>query len=264
MSIATGQTSAEQISTREWSPFSGMAKTRRMEGTTAAALATQEALLQQSGWAYRVKDLGAKWEIEWTEQNTLLSIPGISNVTPLSDVWEQSTNIVEKDLLESDTALMNLLFTESGSQSQFDIHLKDLKELMGDPSRKPYPYAGGSSAEKLTRLITSGVRSTRIFQPTLRRVRVVTSNYNIKDSISSVGKIIRASLIQSREGVPATINFTLPSAYTATRTDSMGALLKYGWFKKPISVMQLADGQWQITLEYEWGLWHGGLYEFIT
>ena len=68
MAISTGQTSAEQASTREWSPFGGMAKTRRAEGTSAEWLAAKEAELQLQAWPYKVKDLGVKWQIEWTEQ----------------------------------------------------------------------------------------------------------------------------------------------------------------------------------------------------
>ena len=255
MSVATGQTAGtEQASTREWSPFSGMAKTRRMEGVSAAALAAKEAELQSQSWPYRVKDLGAKWEIEWTEQNTLLSIPGLDVTTPLSDVWELQAATSEVDILESDAALVaSLTDTDLDACRQF----RDGKMTYTEASA-----AVGVDGQTMLDLLAHGTKTKVVNQPILRRTRVVTSKYAIKDSLTNEGKILKASSISSLESVPSALLFNLPNRYTPSSSIA-GLTRHYGWLKRYPTVLQQAEGKYQINLEYHWGLWSDDLYTFV-
>lgn len=256
MSVATGQTAGtEQASTREWSPFSGMAKTRRMEGVTAASLAAKEAELQSQSWPYRVKDLGIKWEIEWTEQNTFLSIPGLDATTPLSDVWELQAATSEKDLMESDLPL---------PAAVTDADRSTIKEYVNGSKKFTEALAlVDSDGEAVLRLLDNGMKSVTINQPILRRVRVVTNKYGIRDSLANVGKVITATKIAALENVPSALLFNLPTIVNPANPKT-GVSAFYGWYKRYPTVLQQPEGKWQINLEYHWGLWSEDVYTFIS
>jgi len=90
----------------------------------------------------------------------------------------------------------------------------------------------------------------------------VTSKYDVPDALTNCGKIITAASINALEGIPSTILFNLPSDYASGRGDELGAQLFHGWLKKYPNVTQ-QGGEWSISQEFEWGLWHENLYEFV-
>ena len=216
-------------------------------------LAAKEAELQLQAWPYKVKDLGVKWQIEWTEQNTVLSVPGVHFVTPISDNWELQAATSEKDVLESDAPII---------ESITATDLTALRKYLIDGDYQFASDSVGIDGQTVLDLLAHGITSMVQEQPILRRVRMVSSNYAIKDSLSNVGKVIKASTINALEGVPTDLLFNLPTAYTPSNSIA-GITRHYGWFKRYPSVLQQAEGKWQITIEYHWGLWSDDIYEFV-
>ena len=122
---------------------------------------------------------------------------------------------------------------------------------------------GTESGQKVLDLLNAGIKSRVVEQQVLRRTRIVSNKYAIKDSLTNVGKILKASNIATYENVPTELMFNLPSDYAALSTID-GLTRHYGWLKRFPTVLQLAEGKWQINLEYDWGLWSDDLYTFVT
>jgi hypothetical protein len=282
----TGQTGAiPQPLKYSYNPQRGYTTTREYKGTGNAALADKEAELRNGGWTFTVDreiETGADsvWRI--SAQRGGGDSPeggGESSGTEqtiLSDQWELASNMVEKDILESDSPLMLNLFTECASlpsntwtpmksqEDAFTWFVRELKDFQNNPTEFRLAFFSPSAyAYKLARLIIAGVKSERVFQPTLRHNKNVTSKYEVKDALTNCGSIITAASIDALEGIPSTILFNLPTDYDSGRGDALGTQLKYGWFKKYPNVTQQADGEWSISQEFEWGLWHTDLYTFV-
>ena len=276
----TGLAKVELAINESYSPGKGYETRRRYEGTGDTdginELNQLRAMLAGSGWSFSVTGInGPKWTLEATRggsynQSGPDGSPGNEVTEPLSDQWELSSNLVEKDLLESDSPMINSLYLESispGSGVTFARFMKDLKEMMEDPSKIPTTFSNPFPFpvyKAIIQLIQSGVKSVRIFQPTLRHVKIVADAYSVEESMDRCGQIIKAADIEALEGIPGELHFNLPSGTNARRTDDFGKRLYYGWCKKYPNVSQQAEGKWQITTEYEWGLWHQDLYQFAT
>lgn len=247
--VTTGQTGAiEQPREWDWSPLAGYTSRRSYEGTSASALATLEAELKAGGWSYSVKNTPGKWTLSATIGGDNGNNGGGNNpLEPLADVWEMSANVIEKDLLESDISIMDISSAD----------LKTIKDWQGGAISRP---TLSGNAGSIVVLLDNNVKSVRVFQPTLRHTKIVSSSYAIKQSYTNIGKIISTSSIGSLEGVPNTLIFSLPPPSTSKRTGAAGLELKYGWYKKPPTVLEQAGGNWQIVLEYEWGWWSTLIY----
>ena len=182
--------------------------------TNTGELAAVEQELKAGGWEYTVDNSSrVKWVITATrgggDPNNPTAPP--ESTVPISDQWELAANLLEKDLLESDSPMIQDLYLEDSVS--FDDDMKNLRKYMNDadaiPARADYDplYPVYYS---LVDIIRSGVKSIRLFQPTLRHVQLITSKYELKDSLAKCGKIITAADIESSEGVPDTIHFNLP------------------------------------------------------
>lgn len=280
----TGLTDIPQPTSWSYDPKSGFKTTLTRKFTTVSERETFESTLRGGGWAYSVNaelddGVSGLWTVTATRggnPNQGTGDGGGDDVNePLSDSWEMSSNLLEKDLLESDHGLMASLWTECPALTSsftppktpaqvFTFYVENLKAFANNPTTGGVAFfAPAASAFKLANLIVAGVKSTRIFQPTLRHNKIVSDKYSVQDALTNCGSIIKASSIAALEGIPTTILFNLPDAYASARSDDFGALLKYGWFKKYPNVTELADDQWQISQEFEWGLWHENLYTFV-
>lgn len=277
----TGATNVPQPTGWSYDPIKGFKTRRAYKGTGKADLAAVEAGLRAGGWAYDVTqeiDTGTDgvWSITATRGGDKEQPEGGGQdvTTPLSESWELASNLIEKDLLASDSVLITDIWTAcagapAGQEVVFSEYIRLLKELSEDSKVHPISYYSSVAAvHKVAKLIVAGVTSERVFQPTLRHNKIVTSKYAVKDALTNVGKIIRASTIKTLEQIPETLLFNLPNPNPTNdgisfRSDALGQRLKYGWFKKYPNVTQQAEGEWQLSQEFEWGLWHLDLYSFV-
>lgn len=276
----TGLTIVPQATSWSYDPKTGYKTRRSYKCTTQADLAATESSLKSGRWSYDVNaqlEDGSNgfWEITATRAvDPTSGVDGSGTVAdePISDTWELSSNLLEKDLLESDHDLILGMWDYSddylvGSETQEEVFSRGiqlLKDLGNDPKAVALEvFSPNPPALKLAKLIIAGVKSVRLFQPTLRHNKIVSDKYSVRDALTNCGNIIKASSLNSLESLPTTILFNLPSAYETTRSDAFGLLLKYGWFKKYPNVTELANDQWQISQEFEWGLWHENLYTIV-
>jgi len=187
---------------------------------------------------------------------------------PLNDVWELQPNIVEKDLMEADMGNFSAHTGINGLTMAMKKFIRD--QVNGDGTAldtSKVEYTSGTSGDggqkktmdELFKLMTHGVKSVRVFAPTLRHTILARPDYSVVESITNCGKIIVD--IAATESIPSTLIFNLPTPGATQTID--GITLKYGWFKKYPTVTQVAAGKWQITQELEYGLWSTTLYQFV-
>lgn len=279
----TGLTIVPQPSGWSYDPTKGYKTKRSYKGTGKDNLATTESELKLYGWTYDVQlDLDTGADVMWTITATLggdsssspSSPAGQDVTTPLSETWELSSNLLEKDLLESDAPLMVALWNEALAgngwthEQDFTNRVTALKAFGENPTKEGLViFTGFPVMLKIAKILAAGGKSIHIFQPTLRHNRIVTSKYAVRDALINCGNIITAADIGSAENIPATLLFNLPTGYHSARYldntgDELGRLLKYGWQKKFPNIGSRADGEWELSQEFEWGLWHTDLYTF--
>lgn len=169
---------------------------------------------------------------------------GINNPNiPLNDIWELQPNMVEKDILDADIAINNLTVAQKDA-IKAAVAANSVGSLSGN-SLKYY------------KLLRAGVTSVRVFEPVLRHTLIVRADYRIAASLTNVGKILTTAQLQSFENVPGILLFNLPTG-SKVRTDALD--VDYGWLKKYPTVTQISGGKWQISQEWEYGLWSTDLY----
>jgi len=251
MAIKTGQLSVVQPKSSFWKKATGYGEKYVEDFTDEASAQARGDSLVLKGYEWSVTPLsGGCYRLEATNDYSQTGGQSDPN-TPLSDVWELQPNQVEKDILDSDNATVNLLT---------DGNKKLLQTYIDSPNTTPAFTGSGpqiAAAETLLKLSLAGVKSVRIFAPVLRHTR----DYTIAQSLTNVGSIIYAGSLKSLEGTPGTLLFNLPSNSNPTRSD--GLTMKYGWMKKYPTISQVGGGKWNLQQEFEWGLWSYDLYNFI-
>ena len=189
---------------------------------------------------------------------------------PLNDVWELQPNFVEKDILETDLPLITYTgaITVGGVGYNFFAmdgdDIKFVRQAGEDTSvefNKPVTSAAGASDNMwlAISLIRAGVKSISIAAPVIRHTLIVREDYSVKNALTNCGKVIYD--IEATESIPSTILFNLPDTTVQARAD--GISMTRGWLKKFPTVTQVAGGKWQITQEWEYGLWSKDLYTFV-
>lgn len=231
---------------RKWSggPFKVDSLVRAWRGPKEAIYA----LLAQ------IKTTGFDWTLEEQGPNATLttSAPSIDAPEVPVDTWELLPSAVEKDLLEADVPIVNRL---DGDE------VDNVRRFVEERS---IPGGGvlGDDVTTLYRLMIKGMRSVRIFAPTLRRTRTVTSQYAVVQSNANVGRLLATGSLIATEAVPASFLISLNS-FPFTATDphpSDGVALSYGWFKDPPSLQVAANARLQIIQEWHFGLWPTVIY----
>jgi len=222
-----------------WSPSRGAYAIRRWRGQQQQ-IESLVGQLQSDGFEYAVRG-GPVWECT-AQFGGDPDDPG-----NLVDQWELLPNLVEKDILESNLAIIDGLTSEQKSK---------LRAYAQSGTDDDFNAIAGTDAVTIATLIRAGVRSVRVHQPALRHTRTVSGKYAAQAAHTNVGRIIAPGSITSLEGVPAGVLFELPTG-TNLRTD---IAMNYGWLKDPPSVQQVAWSRWQISQEWLWGLWSEVLY----
>lgn len=192
---------------------------------------------------------GGAFRLEQTSEQASPGSGSGSNIsdpnTPLNDIWELQPNLVEKDLLDTDVSTINALTSAE-------------KKAITDAVSKEGDTTLTGTSLTLYKLLVAGVKTRRVYAPTLRHTRLVRKDYSITDSLRNVGNILTTAQLYSLEKVPKILLFGLPSGTTPTRAD--GLSLGYGWYKKPPTITQVSGGKWQLVQEWEYGLWSTDIY----
>jgi hypothetical protein len=168
---------------------------------------------------------------------------GGGNETPTL-VWEYFANRVEIDILEADISAINSISEEE---------LIAIRQHIASPVEGSSPALVDPNAIDLYALMLKGVRHFRIFSPTLRRSKLVSDTYAVQASQANVGSIITSGTLATQEDVPTRL-FALPSA-VSSKTGFV-----YGFYKNFPSIQQSGVGRWQVSQEWDFGLWPTFLY----
>lgn len=180
-----------------------------------------------------------------------------ANGPEVVDNWELLPNKVQKDIFESNCALV---------LSQTTDQLSVIKSLLDTPRGTPTsltldaPWDANSDA--LYSLVRAGVTHWEIFQPVLKRTWRIPQAQSLAASYTNAGKLLSTATLISSEGVPA--DFVLPlntvmSQFTnPVRTD--GVAVAYAWKKSIPTASIAAYVTREVHLEWEFGLWPTALY----
>lgn len=240
----------EQPIKRGWEAKRGFFTTRSWRGQQADAEALRDSLI--AGGEYASVDLneGPTWEVvaqadsDVEDGNTQ---PDNSKV----DTWELTGNRVEKDLLASGVGTI-IAMAES-----------DKKKLRaferGDKNWDTDEWDGTASgtAEAVYKLMRSGVKSSIVLQPVLKRNATVSSKYTVPNSLANAGTVRKTSTLLAEESIPASIANNMP----ASSSDTVDGLTFWsGWLKGYPTVTDTIDGKVSVQQEWEWGWWPTTLY----
>lgn len=237
----TGKAEAVQnVEEIRYSPTDGWSGTWQIEGPKAAVkpLIDQLAALGYN-FTYRC-DKNPLAQIQYSTIGTIA--PGGQETPTLQ--WEYFANSAEIDVLEVDSANIN---------SISDDNRRIIRSAINNPDATTGPTLTGNSLS-LYQLMLGGVRSYRINQPTLRVSKIVSGSYGVKASLTNIGRIISTNTLSLQESIPNTILFELPN-YISTKSG-----FSFGWYKKFPNVQQAGGNRWNISQEWEYGLWAPFLY----
>lgn len=237
--IVGKQTHTENSEEISYSPSSGWSKTIGIDGPKLAvrALLNQLAAL---GYAFTYKsDQGPKAAI--SVQTVGIASPGGSENPTLQ--WEYFAGVAEIDILEADIANVNSI---SGSDKQV------IRDALNGNFATFNVLAG--NALTMLELIRGGLRNFRVNIPTLRVSKLVSGGYPVKASLSNVGRIITTNTLTIQESIPSTLLFNLPD-YTSSKSGYV-----YSWYKKFPNVQQSGGNRWNVSQEWEYGLWTTFMY----
>lgn len=236
--ITLGTTGAiEQPSAQTSDPRTGAQTTRRWHGKIQDLLFLFPQL-SSAGWVFTVNpispilyELVATIGYAWTNS-------GIADNAV--DVWDLTSNKVEKDLLSIDNPVINAL-----SQADKQLIRATLEQA---PATIPATLTG--PALSVYQDMKDGFDHYPVFQPVLRRTRTVSGQYATAQAEANIGKIISGDSMVGSEGVPASlVGVPIPSA-TTTKTG-----YAYGWLKDYPNITIAAFQKTQIHQDYLFGYW---------
>lgn len=170
---------------------------------------------------------------------------------PVND-WEIFAQEVEKDVLETDIAVVVALSAEDKRRirNSIDGLVDQSPALTGGPT---------GAATNLYLEMVAGVRSKRILVPTLRHTITVSTLYALNSNIAAAGALLKTATLAGF-GIPASVanQMPVPANYTVTFGD--GTVKNYGWYVKYPTVRKALYQRVQLVQEYEYGLWSLLLY----
>jgi len=233
--VITGKKGAYQQPQRLGLSESGGYAILTWEGTRNEVLANVPGIEAMGGlWDYEDSFSGAKCRLV----GRFAVQPGQEEV-PVN-TWEFFAGEIEKDILESDVAVVNGISEDEK---------RKIRDAIQNPTPGQSPSLINTNAINLYLLMLTGVRSVRVPTPTLRHTQTVSNNWTVPAARTNVGKIILTANMGALEAIPNDILFSLPSL-TSTRTG-----LTYGWLKLDPTVRTAARQRTQIEQEWRYGLW---------
>ncbi len=242
---------------------------------TAADIQAKAAGYSNLGVRYEVENLhGGRAKLTayltWANANQLGQEVPVEN-------WELDPQEVEKDLLDADFQHGSLTALSSSDRATIAGLINNGISWNGSTNPVMLPGSSGSNeshtlatplgnAYSFYLLMKAGVRSFPVDASVIRHTSNVSSEYSVKVSFANSGRIFSSASLISIEGVPSDLLFDVPTAPNATQyietapTLTTPGDLQYGWRKVPPSVQKMALQRWQITQNYQFGLWAVRLY----
>lgn len=240
MKIAGKQTHTQNSEELRYSPTEGWSGTWGISGPKEAVRAQLNSLAAL-GYSINFRtDQNPLAEIQYSTPGTVT--PGGPEVPTLQ--WEFFANVAEIDVLETDIALVAGLTKNE---------ITGIRSGLASPDPADQPALTGN-AESIYVLMQAGVRSFRVNLPTLRVSKLVSGSYPVKASMTNVGRIISTGTLGVQESIPNTILFELPD-YSSDKTG-----FSYAWYKSHPSVQQAGGNRWNVSQQWEYGLWPTILY----
>lgn len=246
MSTIRGKTSHTVNGERlHYSPSEGWSGLWNVEGPKASIRAL---IGQLAALGYTVDysaDQNPKAQLSYSSQGSI-GDPGSAEQPAL--MWEYFANDAQIDLLEADNSGSNGTININGLS---DSERKLLRNRINGQDVDA-PVGASTTFNELYKLIDAGVRSFRINVPTLRVSKLVSGSYPVKASLSNVGRIITTDTLQIQESIPSTLLFNLPASYSVTKH---GFTFVYAWYKTQPNVQQAGGNRWNVSQQWEYGLW---------
>ena len=249
-------TYVEQPQERAWDSRRGYVTTRKFEGT-ASSLETLATTLASQGYSWNIQ-YGPVCKLTASISADFDSGSGsVTEVETVVDTWELSANVAEKDILNSESALV--------TTAQADLRtLRDILDGKKDIDLLTSSDVTTSAGWKLALLISQGVKSTIVYQPILRHTQTASNGWTVPNSLTNVGKVYTTAQLLSAENVPVSLNNNLTASSSVTRTDTgTDIVYTYGWLKTHPQIVDAAFQKIQVVQEWQWGLWSTDLYTFV-
>ncbi len=245
---------------RDFDQKTGWVSKRHYEGTQATILALE---IQAISLGYNTSiTQGAVWKLD-------INIPakddgnnGGQGEQPV-DTWELFPNVIEKDLLQSDSTPIKKLSKQHVAfmRDVLDGKIAANKYATADPAEFATNVGVGSNPVGVFRLILSGWKSKRIYQRNLRHTRTISNSYQVPASLLHVGDIYPTDVLIGAETIPPLISGSLLPSIYFDRDD--GVAIFSGWLKGHPTITSAAFGKAQITQEWEWGEWPSLAYTVV-
>lgn len=159
-------------------------------------------------------------------------------------VWELLASVVEIDILDSDVQVVANLGIDEIEKIRTAL-------LTGNDQYSNMPAMSGTTLS-IYKLMQSGLRNIRVNLPTLKVSKLVSGSYPVQAALTNVGRIISPATLQVQEAIPYTL-FQLPAFTPSTAKAALG--FTYAWYKKFPSVQQSGGNKWNVSQEWEYGLW---------
>ncbi len=231
---------------------------------TVAEVKARAAGYDAAGAQYEVEDMnGGQAQLSvrtgWANSNQL------GQEIPV-DVWELDPQEVEKDLLDADFPHSEV-FDEPIPAADRTFLTKAIEspdasvEFLGQSDTHPQidgeiiTITRPDLVYPMYRLMRSGVRSFPVEASVIRHSQLVSNRYTVKASFTNCGRIFSNATFISSEGVPSDLLFDVPASPTVIQFIEEAGDLAYGWRKLRPSIQRLALQRWQITNNYQFGLW---------
>ena len=184
----------------------------------------------------------------FNQGNTAVEVP--------QDTWELDPKETEKDLLEADFQNPGTvaILSKDDRQAVAKALTDNIgpTEINGDYFKD---FADPATAKSVFMLMHAGVRAMPFEASVIKRNRTVSSQYAVKTSYTNVGRLLSSATFQSLEGVPSSLLFNLPTLPDPAQYIETPGDLQYAWRKTRPSVQKIALGKWQITQNWQFGLW---------
>ncbi len=239
----------EQPGRYGWSPQRGPYTTRVWRGGLAAILQIA-AQCYAAGYTFeRSGGIGGIFTLEASMGGDAGGAGGSAGASnEIVDDWELLPNKVQKDLLSSDTAVVNAL-----TALQIDAIKKANQNPPADAAVSDLP----AECLPVYRLMAAGVEYKVVHQPVLRHSWVIPRNARKGFDFTTVDKILTTNTLVRSEGVP--VDFLLPLRSLPTKYSNParidGITLVYGWYKAMPTLTLSAYSRRLVQAEYEFGLW---------
>jgi hypothetical protein len=180
------------------------------------------------------------------------SLYGVNPATDAVELWEFFAQHAEKDLLEAsvESDIISTLSINNIVQIRLMLQSPTL-DVNGNPNVTTADFSDGNptNAVAVYQLMMAGVRSYPIEQPVLRHSLTTSNQYALRRSLANVRQILSTSTLVALNNIPNALLFNLPYDY------SNNSALAYGWYQMFPNIQEIALLKWQISQEWQYGLW---------